>query len=122
MVDEENKEVQFTQQQLLTAMKVSQRFDALLANITLTPDQRRDGLLKQSGIRTCLNKHYYGVNSDTANSMFIGSWAKGTEVRPPRDIDLLFVLPNAVYHRYQSRMGNKQSQLLQEVKETLART
>src|SRR5204863_93608 len=41
-------------------------------------------------------------------------------VRPPRDIDVLFALPYAVYHRYEGKTGNKQSQLLQEVKNVLA--
>lgn len=54
--------------------------------------------------------------------MLVGSWGKGTEVRPPRDIDVLFVLPTSVHTKYESRLGNKQSQLLQEVKEVLRNT
>jgi hypothetical protein len=54
--------------------------------------------------------------------MLVGSWGKATEVRPPRDIDVLFALPKAVYDRYETRPGNKQSQLLQEVKDVLTRT
>jgi hypothetical protein len=37
-------------------------------------------------------------------------------------VDLLFLLPPAVYHRFQQRDGNRQSQLLQEVKNVLAAT
>lgn len=102
-------------------MNVSARFSALLGNLALTADQQSDGTVKHRGVRTCLNQHYYGSSSDSANSYLIGSWGKSTEIRPPRDIDVLFVLPYDVYLRYQSRPGNKQSQLLQEVKSVLGR-
>ena len=51
--------------------------------------------------------------------MLIGSWGKGTQVRPSRDIDILFLLPASVWQQYEQRGGNKQSQLLQEVKNLL---
>jgi len=54
--------------------------------------------------------------------MLVGSWGKKTRVRPPRDIDVLFELPYSVYQRYEQKTGNKQSQLLQEVKDVLAKT
>lgn len=97
-------------------MEVATRFDRFLNNITLTEDQKNDGDRKHFGVRNCLNQAYYGWNSDTANSRLIGSWGKYTRIRPPRDIDVLFELPYAVYTRFQQRSGNKQSQLLQEVR------
>jgi hypothetical protein len=103
-------------------MKVGQRFDGLLSNIAITKDQEEDGVTKHTGIRFCLNKHYYSVTSGYANSMLNGSWGKLTRVRPVRDIDVLFVLPYSVYQRFEIVAGNKQSQLLQEVKSVLART
>ncbi|MFQ5963785.1 MAG: nucleotidyltransferase [Candidatus Scalinduaceae bacterium] len=103
-------------------MSVSDRFARLLDNLKLTKDQNGDGITKHGGIRTCLNKYYYNIYSGTANSMLIGSWGKKTRIRPPRDIDLLFILPVSVYYRFESRPGNKQSQLLQEVKQVLQAT
>jgi hypothetical protein len=98
------------------------RFRAFLANLAITPSQREEGMTKQVGVRTCLNRYYYGLASETANSFLIGSWGKGTQVRPSRDIDILFLLPANVWQRYEQRHGNKQSQLLQEVKDVLAAT
>jgi SMODS domain-containing protein len=49
----------------------------------------------------------------------VGSWGKGTQVRPPRDSDVLFILPDNDFYRFEQRAGNRQSQLLQEVKEVL---
>jgi len=102
------------------SMTVSQRFDKFLENIRITEEQAADGTVKHGGVRKCLNKHYYDSSSESANSMLVGSWGKHTRVRPPRDIDVLFKLPSSVYQRYETKTGNKQSQLLQEVKNVLA--
>ncbi len=101
-------------------MEVSERFSALLNNLTLTESQKDDGITKHKRVRNCLNQAYYSLNSDIRNSTLVGSWGKHTRIRPPRDIDVLFVLPDSVYHRFQRRTGNRQSALLQEVKGVLA--
>jgi hypothetical protein len=100
-------------------MTVSARFSALLENIKLTSAQVSDGETKHKNVRGCLNAHYYSSSSETANSRLIGSWGKSTRVRPPRDVDVLFELPVEVYNRYQQRTGNRQSQLLQEVRDVV---
>lgn len=101
---------------------VTRRFTQFLDNLAITEAQRIDGETKYAGISACLNRWYYGHGSETANSLLMGSWGKLTRVRPSRDVDLIFLLPEAVYHRFQLRTGNKQSQLLQEVKGVLAAT
>jgi hypothetical protein len=69
-----------------------------------------------------LNRAYRGVSEGATHRVLIGSWSKGTQVRPPRDIDLLFILPVEVYYRFQQRQGNIQSQLLQEMRDVLRAT
>lgn len=101
---------------------VTPRFKTFNSNLQLTDDQQADGETKQSGVRKCLNNHYFDINSDTANSFLIGSWAKKTRVRPPRDVDIYFVLPPSVHARFETYQGNKQSALLQEVKGVLQKT
>lgn len=101
---------------------VGQRFTQFLENLQLTSTQVDDGATKHSGVRSCLNQHYYGWSSGTANSLLVGSWGKHTRIRPPRDIDVLFKLSKEVYDRFQQRLGNKQAQLLQEVKGVLEGT
>jgi Second Messenger Oligonucleotide or Dinucleotide Synthetase domain len=98
------------------------RFRAFINNLAITHAQREDGETKQAGVRACLNRHYYGASSETANSILIGSWGKATRVRPSRDVDILFLLPESVYWQYQSRTGNRQSALLQEVRNVLLDT
>lgn len=97
---------------------VKARFEGLLQNLQLTKDQVDDGISKLSGVADRLNRAYWGAGAD-AHHILIGSWRKQTRVRPPRDVDLLFVLPYEVYTRYQQRGGNKQSYLLQEIRSHL---
>lgn len=100
------------------------RFNTFLRNIQLTEAQVIDGERKFKGIVSCLNHAYYGTNSEIDHAFYIGSWAKKTRVRPPRDVDLYFVLPVHVYQRFENYAAgiNKQSAMLQEVKNKLAAT
>jgi hypothetical protein len=111
-----------TKEDVLPWIHVINRFKAFQANLGLTDAQRAEGNTKFSGLVACLNTAYRGHNSKTENSFLIGSWAKDTCIRPPRDVDMYYVLPIEVYHRYE-RYGpgvNKQSALLQEVKNKLS--
>ncbi|MBS1029711.1 SMODS domain-containing nucleotidyltransferase [Gluconobacter albidus] len=103
-------------------MGVAERFRTFLSNIALTETQVTNGSSRRKAVVRALNNFYRGISNDTANSIYVGSWAKHTHIRPPRDVDVLYTLPVDVYHRFQSRAGNKQSQLLQEVKTVLAAT
>jgi hypothetical protein len=100
-------------------MNEGERFDAFLEDLKITAEQGEDGETKYKGVTSCLNMFYYGSNSDSSNIILIGSWGKWTRVRPPRDIDLLFTLPYSTYTRFQARVGNIQSQVLQEVRAAL---
>jgi hypothetical protein len=73
---------------VLRWLHVRNRFKAFIAHLAITPTQFEDGDKKQAGVRACLNRHYYGISSETANSRLIGSWGKATRVRPSRDVDM----------------------------------
>ncbi len=98
---------------------VRQRFRTFLENLQITAAQVEDGETKHKGVVSCLNRKYFGNAHETDNRLLIGSWGKRTRVRPPRDIDILFILPVSVYWRFDERAGNKQSQLLQEIRDVI---
>jgi hypothetical protein len=100
---------------------VTPRFKRFLSNLTVSEsDKHREaGLKKFNNVVASLNRRYYDHSSDTLNGIVIGSWGKHTQINPPRDVDALFLLPDHVYHRFNQRVGNHQSQLLQEVKDAL---
>ena len=99
---------------------VRQRFEQFHRNLSLTLAQTCDGNTKRRGVIKCLNQYYYGQSSGDEHSLLIGSWGKGTATRPPRDVDVYFILPYEDYLRFEQRAGNRQSALLQEVKNVLA--
>jgi hypothetical protein len=84
--------------------------------------QQLDGFNKRAAVVSCLNRAYYGNSSETDHSFLVGSWGKNTAVRPPRDVDVYFLLPSAVYHRFHAYTQGRQSALLQEIKIILADT
>lgn len=67
-----------------------------------------------------LNKEYYGISGEENEHMYIvGSVGRKTAIKGSSDLDLLFVLPEDVYEKYNGYESSGQSQLLQEVKNVL---
>lgn len=66
-----------------------------------------------------LNKKYYGSDSVDDHCLVVGSVGRQTAVSETSDLDLLFVLPQEVYTRFNAYDSNGQSALLQEVKNTI---
>lgn len=95
---------------------VRQRFRAFHEDLTLTRDQIEDGIGKAVRVTQALERAYNGHVADQPPMLIVGSWGKGTQVRPSADIDVMVQFAPAVLQRFEARVGNKQSQLLQEVK------
>jgi hypothetical protein len=97
------------------------RFRRFLANIEPTPNQHEDVETKAAGIIGCLNRQFWAgpPMPGVFYALIVGSWGKGTRARLTSDMDIMFLLPWAMYFRYEGRLGNKQSGILQEVKNAL---
>jgi predicted nucleotidyltransferase len=68
-----------------------------------------------------INTDYWDSTSETANSLYIGSYGRGTDIWTS-DIDVLIRLPASTYEKFDNYQGNGQSALLQEVKTVLQKT
>jgi hypothetical protein len=66
---------------------VIRRFQTILGNITITDAQREDGEKKHAGVRAALNRHYWNVASETANSCSSALGAR-TRVSGPRAMSI----------------------------------
>lgn len=69
-----------------------------------------------------LNKDFWNTESETAHSLYVGSYGRDTAARGLSDLDVGFVLPNSLYHQYNAHLGNGQSALLQAVKRSIQKT
>lgn len=101
---------------------VTERFRRFHTLLHLTTDDISDGLGKQLGVRQSLQRAYWGPTTDNPPGFIVGSWGKRTAIRPPNDIDVFMPLPSDVYQRFETYTGNRQSALLQEVKNKLLGT
>jgi hypothetical protein len=97
-------------------------FRKFLEDLELTVDERADAESKADRIARCLWDKYYPGDFNPACCVKVGSYGKQTAIRPPSDLDMLFVLPPDEYYRAERLMGTKQSQLLQRVKTALEET
>jgi hypothetical protein len=98
-------------------------FQQFLAELELKGEQRLDAIGKAERVaRSLFVKYYPGREFDPTCYVMAGSFGKGTAIRPPSDVDLIFKLPFAEHARFEALAGNKQSQLIQEVKRTLQLT
>jgi phage anti-repressor protein len=66
-----------------------------------------------------LNSKYYDVESFTSNCRQVGSYGRHTAVHGVSDLDMAFILPKAVYDRFNQYENNKQSSLLGEIRAAL---
>lgn len=102
-------------------MDIQKCFDKFYENIKLTSSQREDARSKYEGVCEKLHSHYYpNIEHNGNTKLLIGSYGKHTNIRPPRDVDVLFIMPGDKFEQYDDNESNGQSQLLQDIKEILS--
>lgn len=99
---------------------IQPNFNKFYENLRLTSDQKEDAKTKYNGVCEKLHNHYYGTKYDGSTKLLFGSYGKRTNIRPPRDVDVLFKIPKEIFERYNNYHSNGQSQLLQDIREVLS--
>jgi len=101
-------------------MGVAEWFTSFCANLQVsavdTISQRYKNITKR------LNTDFWSTTSDTAHSLYVGSYGRNTAVEGFSDLDMLMELPSSVYQKYNSYTGNGQSYLLQAVRSSIMST
>jgi len=69
-----------------------------------------------------LNTDFWSTTSDTAHSLYVGSYGRNTAIDGFSDLDIVMELPSATYTQYNGYNGNGQSALLQTVKRSIEKT
>jgi hypothetical protein len=69
-----------------------------------------------------LNTDFWNTNSETAHSIYVGSYGRDTAATGISDLDIAFILPYDVYMQYHAHAYNGQSSLLQAVKKSIQKT
>lgn len=102
-------------------MSVSNWFETFCKNLRMDATTVSDIQTRYKAITKRINADYYGTSSETANSLYVGSYGRGTDI-VVSDIDVLVRLPYSTYKKYDEYQGNGQSALLQEVKTVIQKT
>ena len=69
-----------------------------------------------------LNTDFWSTTSDTAHSLYVGSYGRNTAIRGFSDLDMIMQFPFSVYQQYDGYLGNGQSALLQSVRTSIEKT
>ena len=100
-------------------MSVASRFEKFLSNLSLSQVQRDDAKTKYDGVCSKLHNYFYSSSYTGSTRLLGGSYGKRTNIRPPRDVDVFFIMPYEKFEQYYSYKRNGQSQLLQDIKDIL---
>ncbi len=95
-------------------------FQTFCSNLTVT--DRGTISTRYNNITRRLNSDYWNTTSDTAHSLYVGSYGRNTATQGFSDLDMVFQLPYSEYQRYNDYAGNGQSALLQAVKQSIEKT
>jgi len=101
-------------------MGLAEWFSDFCSNLTI-----KDGgtiSTRYKNITGRLNTDYWSITSDTAHSLYVGSYGRNTAIQGFSDLDMIFQLPYSEYERYNNYAENGQSALLQAVKKSIEKT
>lgn len=102
-------------------MSVGENFKNFCSNLKMSESTIQTIQNRYHQITKRINLDYYNIDSDTRNSLYVGSYGRDTEIFTS-DIDVLIRLPYDTYVKFNKYSTNGQSALLQEVKNVLKKT
>jgi len=105
----------------MQTMSISDKFNTFCSNILIKSDSVANISCRYKRITKQLNKDFWNNESDTQNSLYVGSYGRDTDIHTS-DIDMLFKLPYEVYKQYDNYEGNRQSAFLQAIKNSVGKT
>jgi hypothetical protein len=103
-------------------MGVGEDFATFKDNYNISATLISDISYRYRRITRQLNSDFWNTESDTAHSLYIGSYGRDTAATGISDLDIAFVLPYEVYKQYSRYVANGQSALLQAVKKSIQNT
>src|SRR5260370_2619877 len=101
-------------------MGLADWFSTFCANLQVQDDGAISTRYK--AITRRLNTDFWATTSDTAHSLYVGSYGRNTAIKGISDLDMIYELPSHLYGRYDKHQGNGQSALLQTIKASIERT
>jgi hypothetical protein len=95
-------------------MTVAEMFSTFVDNLAV--EKAEEISARYGEITRALNKCYRETESTTANSLYVGSYGRGTGINGISDLDMIYMLPKEAWDRYKD---DRQSVLLQDAKKAI---
>lgn len=103
-------------------MGVADEFVSFKNKYNIDADTMSSIRLRYRRITTRLNLDFWSIDSDTAHSLYVGSYGRDTAAKGISDLDMGFRLPYQQYAKFDNYLVNGQSALLQAVRTSLLKT
>lgn len=103
------------------ALSVANDFENYIEQLKMSDDDKDIMIYRYHQITKRINRDYWNSESDIDHSIYVGSHGRGTDIYTS-DIDIVVWLPWTIYSKYKEYSGNKQSYLIQDVKNVLKKT
>jgi hypothetical protein len=103
-------------------MGVGEDFGTFKDNYNISADLISSISYRYKRITRQLNTDFWDTVSETAHSLYVGSYGRDTAATGISDLDIAFQLPYKVYEQYNRHTNNGQSALLQAVKKSIQNT
>lgn len=105
----------------MSDISVSSDFERFCRNLRMSDSVVSNVQSRYHAITRRVNQDYWDSSSDTAHSLYVGSYGRGTSIYTS-DIDIIVELPWSEYTRYDNYVGNGQSALLSALRNCLLKT
>lgn len=102
-------------------MTVADKFRNFCDDIRISSNAVDNISYRYKRITKQLNNDFWNTNSDTAHSLYVGSYGRDTDIHIS-DVDMLMRLPANYYYSYNAYVSNGQSALLQAVRSSIEKT
>lgn len=103
-------------------VSVADDFRAFRANYLIPTTVITDISYRYRRMTRQLNTDFWNTQSETAHSLYVGSYGRDTAAKGVSDLDVAFQLPASVYGQYNGHYTNGQSAFLQAVRGSIQKT
>ena len=103
-------------------MGVAEDFPKFRDNYNISSELVSSISYRYKRITRQLNHDFWGTESETAHSLYVGSYGRDTSAKNVSDIDMIFFLPIVNFTKYNDYQNNGPSALLQAVKTSIRNT
>ncbi|MDD3268609.1 MAG: nucleotidyltransferase [Syntrophomonadaceae bacterium] len=100
-------------------VSLSDKFRVFINNLNIEDQNQIQNRVKE--MTKHFNLKYWYITSDIKNVHYIGSYGRGTAIKGVKNINLLAVLPPALFKQYDTLPGNGQQFLLRQVRDFLVK-